>query len=123
MYTMGETARVMSRIDHPTAQRLASHAVDYLINTQRTDGGWGISSSTVEETGYAVLGLAAAEDATEITHSALAKAAGYLSQAPVTLTPLWIGKSLYCVEPLVPLLQTLPLRRIQQLQLSQQYEE
>ncbi|ARZ72524.1 hypothetical protein SMD11_6948 [Streptomyces albireticuli] len=115
VYALGETARVTAKLDHPTARRLGEVARARLRQLQNADGGWGARQSTVEETGYAVLGLAA--DPHETDHALLKRAAGFLSGAEPDYRPLWIGKSLYCVNPLVPVLQRTALARIEQLAL------
>ncbi|OXM43162.1 hypothetical protein [Amycolatopsis alba] len=60
IYAMGELARVTATISHPLATGLHSMATAQLLALHNTDGGWGAHGSTAEETGYAVLGLAAA---------------------------------------------------------------
>ena len=123
MYTIGELARVMARIEHPLAHELARYAADYLLERQKADGGWGINGSTVEETGYATLGLAAVAECLDgdwHIHQALTNAAAYCASASITYDQLWIGKSLYCVEPLVPVLKAVAIQRVQQLQSSQE---
>nr|BEK69098.1 hypothetical protein KPHV_63250 [Kitasatospora purpeofusca] len=115
VYALGETARVMARLDHPTARRLGEIARVRLRHLQNEDGGWGAPRSTVEESGYAVHGLAAAPHETD--QVTLKRAAGFLAGAELDLSPLWIGKSLYCVNPLVPVLHRTALQRIEQLAL------
>lgn len=129
IYTIGEIARVMAHIDHPSSRPLFLHAMQYLLYTQHDDGGWGSLNSTTEETGYAVLGLAAIYE-NLITHlpdsprrnqflgemyQALMHAEKYLYNTPIDYTPLWIGKSLYCVKPLVPVLHEACNVRIRQI--------
>lgn len=115
LYALGETARVMAKVHHPTAHRLRENARARLRQLQHEDGGWGVRQSTIEVTGYAVLGLAATPHQPE--HAALKKAAGFLSGAELDYRPLWIGKSLYCVNPLPPVLHRTALAQIAQLAL------
>lgn len=118
-YTLGELARVTARIDHALAPALTTSAVDRLLTTQHPDGGWGVEASTAEETGYAVLGLAAASGTaagrTQQSDHALRRAHAYLTRHEPTQVPLWLGKNLYCLTPLVPVLHRTALRRIEQL--------
>ncbi len=124
MYTMGELARVMARIPDVQASQLAVYAANYLLSCQKEDGGWGIHGSTVEETGYATLGLAAVAEclqADEQIDTALDKAAAYQATAPAGYEALWIGKTLYCVEPLVPVLRSVSIERVRQAQSLRAY--
>ena len=99
-----------------------------VLETQKEIGSWGVSGSTIEETAYAVLGLAAVFEMTErdlehdrryryfakAVHGALDKARQFMDQMPSSPN-LWIGKSLYCVKPLVPILKAIAVSRIHQL--------
>lgn len=128
IYTAGEMARILAHIAHPKSYRVAVQAGNYLLQAQNGDGGWGINLSTSEETGYAVLGLAALYDAIAshpranfmdrallyTIEQSLCRAECFLRQTSITHAPLWLGKSLYCVEPLVPVLHTVGLERIRQ---------
>lgn len=127
-YTIGELARVLAHIDHAMSQLLFLHATRCLLDTQRSDGGWGTGGSTIEETGYAVLGLTAVYDRLARVdtlngeysllrgiYEALLRAHHYLYETPISYPPLWIGKSLYCVEPLVPVLCEISKERIKQI--------
>ncbi|HVO43495.1 MAG TPA: hypothetical protein VMT34_12770 [Aggregatilineales bacterium] len=134
IYTIGELARVMAHIDHPKSRELFLYAVEYLLDAQREDGGWGTLGTTVEESGYAVLGLAAVyehlitavlpdaglEPAAEVMlrriYQSLQHAEPILFKEPFGLVPLWIGKSLYCVNPLVPVLREVSQQRIRRVQ-------
>lgn len=114
-YALGEMARVMSRIEHPLAHSLCASASAQISRTQNSDGGWGADGSTAEETAYAAIGLAAAAErglAGADWESTLRRAHTCLSTHPPQLTPLWLGKTLYCVQPLVHLLHTVAIRRI-----------
>ncbi|MFK0175335.1 hypothetical protein ACIQVR_05155 [Streptomyces xanthochromogenes] len=113
-YAQGEMARVMSRIDHPLAHSLCANASTRIIHTQNSDGGWGTGGSTTEETAYAAVGLAAAAEqglTTTSWESSLQQAHTFLSNHQPQLTPLWLGKTLYCVQPLVHLLHDTAIRR------------
>jgi hypothetical protein len=126
-YTMGEMARILAHVNHPIAQALALYAAEYLLSKQKQDGSWGINGSTIEETGYSVLGLASVYDNLHADkdrhhssflhtiHNTL-KAADAILQESCSYPSLWIGKSLYCVKPLVPILQNVAAARIQQVE-------
>lgn len=128
IYTAGEMARVLARVTHPQSYRVAMRAGTFLLEAQNDDGGWGVDLSTSEETGYAVLGLAALHDTVSARPRAnnpdrqllytieqsLRYAERFLIETTTKHTPLWLGKSLYCVEPLVPILHTAGLERIKQ---------
>ncbi|WP_171162112.1 hypothetical protein [Streptomyces sp. I05A-00742] len=121
-YTHGELARVTAGIDHPLAAPLCIQAVGSLLATQNADGGWGLHNSTAEETGYAVHGLATAAHShgpacTARTTDALGAAHTYLTIHRPRETALWLGKTLYCLRPLVPVLHRTALARIEQLAL------
>ena len=78
---------------------LAQRCIEYLLNQQYENGGWGsIGRTNLEETSYAVLGLSVAYKAGVLKNKyPLRKAAAYLKQIS-HLTPtetFWIGKSLY----------------------------
>ena len=65
---------------------------DWLLTTQRPDGGWGWQFSTPEETAYALFGLYGEH---RLSADVAGRAAGYLQEHRHELTPLWIGKGLY----------------------------
>ena len=120
VYALGEAARVLARIQHPLSQSLAREVAEMLLAMQQPRGGWGIERATTEETGYAVLGLAAVFDATATSsgdtarriQTYLLRAGEAIAQLPVDFPALWVGKSLYCVKPLVPLLRQIGLERV-----------
>jgi hypothetical protein len=138
-YTMGEVARVAKRIRHPLAQTLAIDAAEYLLARQRPDGGWGLGNSTIEETGYTVLGLTAVFDKIyerrqqdvflDRLYRALMRGKAFLDafETPLWITqtssypPLWVGKSNYCLKPLVRVLKAVSTGRI--MQVAQLYVE
>ncbi|MFD8982933.1 hypothetical protein [Streptomyces sp. NPDC059564] len=113
-YTLGEMTRVMSKINHPLARTLCTDASERLTRTQNSDGGWGIDGSTAEETAYAAIGLAAAAGcglAGPDWDRTLRRAHRFLSTHEPRLTPRWLGKTLYCVQPLVHVLHAVAVRR------------
>lgn len=138
-YAMGEVARVAKRIRHPLAQTLAIDAAEYLLARQKPDGGWGLGNSTIEETGYAVLGLTAVFDKIherrqqdvfiDRLYRALMRSKAYLDTFEASLwmshassyPPLWVGKSNYCLKPLVRVLKAVSTGRI--MQIAQRYVE
>ena len=77
-------------INEPTIEAELS---DWILTTQRPDGGWGWQGSTPEETAYALFGLHAVH---RLSQEVRQRAADFLDEhqndAPV---PLWIGKGLY----------------------------
>jgi hypothetical protein len=120
VYATGELVRIFSRLALPQARDLARRAASCLIESQHADGGWGLGYSTHEETGYAVLGLCAAQEAGlinfELCQQVLTRADSFLSAAPLVYEKLWIGKSLYCVKPITLMLSEVSRVRIAQLQ-------
>lgn len=130
MYSLGEMARILAKIDHPVAKSLSLHSTKCLLEMQKESGGWGIATTaSIEETGYAVLGLASVFDYliqkqsnhSEINHlrkpisQALKKASDFLHHTQIDSRPLWTGKSLYAELPLIPILKVVSLARIQDL--------
>ncbi len=137
-YVMGEMARILAHVQHPVAQTLALYAADYFLAAQKSDGSWGIGPSTIEETGFAVLGLTAIFDRLSrqmnherssllhVLHKSLITAKQYLESISArspnwqdqesSYAPLWIGKPLYCVKPLIPVLFHVSLGRIAQIE-------
>jgi hypothetical protein len=130
LYSLGEAARILASISNPKSHAIAIAAAEQILKLQHSNGGWGVSDYTVEETGYAVLGLASilqnlADDeswAFEIPFEfkenilqALLRAEEPLQNKPVECIPLWIGKSLYCVKPIVPIIHRVSLERIKQI--------
>jgi hypothetical protein len=101
-YVIGEVGRLLLNLAHPLAQELARRAIEKLFRTQREDGGWGVMRSTTEETAYAVLALCNYHMAypDDMLRQILISAYVFLQNEP-DYTPLWIGKSLYCLRPLV----------------------
>ncbi|MFD8148942.1 hypothetical protein [Streptomyces sp. NPDC059708] len=119
-YPHGELARITAGIDHPLAAALCTQAVETLLDTQNPDGGWGLHGSTTEETGYAVHGLATAARSHAHAYAAqatdaLGAAHTHLTTHPPQHTPLWLGKTLYCLRPLVPVLHRTAITHAEQL--------
>lgn len=93
-YTTGHAIEAVHGLD----ETLCRDAVDWLVRTQRPDGGWGIGGSSGEETAYALTGLLSAEDhLDEAGLAAIEAGAAHLAAwADTTEHPeLWVGKSLY----------------------------
>lgn len=119
-YVRGELARITAGIGHPLAVPLCTQAAKTLLATQNPDGGWGLHGSTAEETGYAVHGLGAAAQSharayAPQTTDAFGVARTYLTTHQPQETALWLGKTLHCLRPLVPVLQYTALARIEQM--------
>ncbi len=84
---------------------LACAYIDYLLNQQQADGGWGyFGRSTLEETGHCVIGLYHAASAGLLDDLApLRRAAGFFEAhaGQPARERLWIGKTLYRPESIV----------------------
>jgi halimadienyl-diphosphate synthase len=99
------TRVVLAAATHGLAPDLAAPAVDWLVRSQRADGGWGYypptpDAPTLEETAYALLALFAWRDTGRAVPAAvLAHGAAYLrthaTLPPRHYPPLWIAKALY----------------------------
>lgn len=77
---------------------IAARCVQFLIDAQRADGGWGMSHSTLEETAHCVLALLPAYHSNLLDQrDALVKANRFFESKAgrVPVEPLWIGKTLY----------------------------
>jgi halimadienyl-diphosphate synthase len=102
----------LARTSHPAASRSLGATLAWIAQTQRLDGGWGHTSSGVEETAYALLIVASARRAFAplASVSMPAKTAWarivmrgrrYLQRHmddlahPDRLPPLWVDKDLY----------------------------
>ncbi len=79
------------------SESLIKPAVDYLIESQRPDGSWGIFRGTAEETAYCVQALTLALPYSADVDKRLARALSFLSSegAKKPHSELWIGKGLY----------------------------
>ncbi len=114
-YVIGEVGRLLLDLPQPLAQELSRRAIEKLFRTQRDDGGWGAIRSTTEETAYAVLALCRYSEyypGDYMLRQILIAAYMFLDNAP-DYTPLWIGKSLYCLRPLVRALQHIARKKIE----------
>ncbi|MFD7015273.1 hypothetical protein [Streptomyces sp. NPDC059928] len=98
------------------AQSLCTDAAARLTSAQNNDGGWGERRLHGRETAYAAIGLAAAAEhglTSTGWDRTLRLAHRFLATHEPQLTPLWLGKTLYCVQPLVHVLHTVAIRRIE----------
>ena len=79
------------------AKELVEDSVNWLLETQHTDGSWGTYLSTAEETAYAIQALWAwNEHAAKVPKDALLDGARWLKEhMDPPYPPLWIGKCLY----------------------------
>lgn len=95
MYVAGHALETLLHWDKELAQK----SLDFLLEQQRADGGWGCSArTTVEETGHALIGLTAAFRAGLLTDKRpLHHAAHFLHthQDDPASERLWIGKTLF----------------------------
>ena len=75
---------------------LVAPAVDWLINTQKSDGSWGIFESTPEETAYTIQALWLwNQNVRNIPKEILYRGKIWLEEHQQEYPPLWIGKCLY----------------------------
>ena len=107
-YSTGEclSALLGSGVRTPSVDRAISRAIDWLLGNRSSDGGWGIrSSSTREETAYAVLALHRVDrsglrpdlDVTQLIDRAADRMRASGDETP----PMWMGKDLYRPERVV----------------------
>ena len=80
-----------------TDNNLAKSAVEWILDTQRFDGGWGYyDNSTAEETAYCLQALSIYNRSVEpIDQSVLAQGRKRLIECMTEMPALWIGKCLY----------------------------
>jgi halimadienyl-diphosphate synthase len=79
------------------ANQLIQDSVNWILQTQRTDGSWGTFSSTAEETAYAIQALWVWNlQGGRFHKDVLTKAWQWLEEHNTNYEPLWIGKCLYC---------------------------
>lgn len=100
VYPMSRAVIALEGLNDPFAQR----CVDWLLEQQHTDGGWGRHGfTTAEETGFASLALSYwRRQGHPVSKSILENAAEYLRQSLAQQQyPLWIGKVLYCPKLVV----------------------
>ncbi len=83
----------------------ARHCIDFILERQRIDGGWGwFGYSTLEETAHCVIGLSCAYKQGLLSDdSALAKAGRYFDANAdrQAVEALWIAKTLFCPSRIV----------------------
>ena len=78
------------------ANNLVTESVQWLIDSQRTDGSWGVFDATSEETAYAILALWSWDQkGGHVPKDALLKGNMWLEEHQPKFEPLWIGKCLY----------------------------
>lgn len=98
-YATGHVVCALTAAAYAPAWDLARPAMEWLVATQRPDGGWGILEGTSEETSYAALALCSwvRAGAGSIPSNALQRALDYLVEhgGSSEANPLWIGKVLY----------------------------
>lgn len=107
-YSTGEclSALLGSGVRTPAVDRAVSRAITWLLDSRSRDGGWGIrSSSTREETAYAVLALHRVDrsgvrpdlDVPPLIDGAADRIRASGDETP----PMWMGKDLYRPERVV----------------------
>lgn len=76
--------------------QMITDSVEWILNTQKADGSWGVFSSTAEETAYAIQALWIwGQSGGRLYRDALLRAARWLEENKTQHEPLWIGKCLY----------------------------
>ncbi|MEV6013581.1 prenyltransferase/squalene oxidase repeat-containing protein [Streptomyces sp. NPDC051976] len=94
------------------------HAVQWVLETQHPDGGWGLWHSTAEETAYAVQILAPQSGGgNSRVRQALVRGRACLAGA-LPLTPLWHDKDLYTPKRVVRAARTAALHATRDVPLS-----
>lgn len=74
---------------------LCNRALRYILDNQREDGGWGVNSSSHEETFYALQALHNMPSNVEIS-KAIKSGRDYILATENLYVPLWVDKGLYC---------------------------
>lgn len=92
-YTTSHAVIASTGLNHDFAEP----AVEWLINTQHKDGGWGHYMPTPEETAYAIQALAVwRKSGGKVPKAVLSKGKTWLQEHADDSQPLlWVGKSLY----------------------------
>jgi hypothetical protein len=120
-YAMGELTRLLAHWEYPLIRNMVMNAMTYFADTQHTDGGWGVTTSTHEETAYAVLGLKSVYNAGLISlehYASMLKRAENVLREPIIYSKLWIGKSLYAVRPVTYMARYAALHALDALRIS-----
>ncbi|HVI47264.1 MAG TPA: hypothetical protein VM802_20470 [Chitinophaga sp.] len=100
---------ILMKVQHLLPEDKIQYCLQYLQRTQYPDGGWGISISNPEETGWACLALYLYSGRRQpAVTDMLYNGIGYLLKLPtpdkVQYQPLWIDKSLYALPDVADLL-------------------
>lgn len=84
-------------------KELCNNAIDWIVNTQNSNGSWGFYGPTAEETAYAIQALCTWKTSHGKVSSELIKLGiNWLTQnSEPPYPPLWIGKALYTPELVV----------------------
>ncbi len=95
------TNKVVSTL-HGTMDHIITPHIDWLLQTQRDDGGWGWAFTTQEETAYAIMALMtwATANPNATLQAAIKRGGDYLRHSvdDTHYPRLWITKSLYAPE-------------------------
>jgi hypothetical protein len=114
-YATQACAHALARTSDRAAHQALSSTLAWVAQTQRSDGGWGHAGSTVEETAYALLTMAAAQGVAPSSSLSstgdrsakstwpwiMARGRRYLQEHvtdlahPDRLPPMWVDKDLY----------------------------
>jgi len=83
--------------------KLVENAVNWIVQTQNTDGSWGYYIPTAEETAYCLQALSIwRRYGYSVPENSISKGAMWLAEnKDMPYPPLWIGKCLYCPELVV----------------------
>jgi halimadienyl-diphosphate synthase len=121
-YTTGHAVIALVGSDH----ELARGAVQWILDTQRPDGGWGYyDQPTAEETAYCLQALSTFDRYVKpVDRSALTRGRQWLLTCRLEMPALWVGKCLYTPVRVVEsaiysaLVMTRPYRRVHVAQIS-----
>ncbi|MGW1158923.1 labda-7,13-dienyl diphosphate synthase [Streptomyces sp. NPDC002519] len=106
-YATSRCVTALAREGHPRTRDAIRSAADWVLETQRNDGSWGIWDGTAEETAYAVNILLRADDLIRQPHSTDALDRAETALLAASHTPghrhpaLWHDKTLYAPEAMV----------------------